>query len=181
MSCVTAPPSRERQDLIAKASTADSRFHATGGEFPNSDDFFIAEQSKQHNGELNILNTKKEQHENQKIRESEGRAAIQNILVDKNKDAYTKEGAKLIDAKGLKVLYMWKNGKAPMVGQNKPQLLDAWNAAKVIQLKTTRLGQQRTRVNSRNQFTLVLCCPSLVVFNWIIFAAFHASSNYGLF
>ena len=25
---------------------------------------------------------------------------------------------------------MWKHGKAPKVGQNKPQLLAAWNAAK---------------------------------------------------
>ena len=118
--CVTAPHSRERQDLLAKASTAGSRFHATGGKFLNSDNFFIAEESKQHNGELNILKTKKEQHENLKIRESEGKAATQKLLVDKNKYAYTEESEKLIDAKSLKVLYMWKHGKAPMVGQNKP-------------------------------------------------------------
>ena len=74
--CVTDPHSRERQDILAKASTAGSRFHATGGEFLNSDYFFIAEESKQRNRELNILKPKKEQHENQKICESEGKAAI---------------------------------------------------------------------------------------------------------
>ena len=28
------------------------------------------------------------------------------------------------------MLYMWKHGKAPTVGQNKTQLLAAWNSAK---------------------------------------------------
>ena len=41
--CVTAPNSRERQDLLAKYSTEGIRFHATGVEFLNSDDFFITE------------------------------------------------------------------------------------------------------------------------------------------
>ena len=52
------------------------------------------------------------------------------LLVDKNKDGYTEEREKSLDAKGLKVLYMRKHGKAPKVGQNKPQLLAAWNAVK---------------------------------------------------
>ena len=39
--------------------------------------------------------------------------------------------AKALDAKGLKLLYMWKHGKAPKVGQNKPQLLAAWNTTKL--------------------------------------------------
>ena len=79
---------------------------------------------------MKILKPKKEQHKTQKIRESEGKAAIQKLLIDKNKDVYTEEGAKSLDAKGLKLLYMWKHGKAPKVGQNKPQLLAAWDAAK---------------------------------------------------
>ena len=33
--CVNDPYSRERQDLLAKASTAGRRFHATGGDFLN--------------------------------------------------------------------------------------------------------------------------------------------------
>ena len=41
---VTAPQSRERQNLLSKASTAASCFYATGGEILNSDDFFIAEE-----------------------------------------------------------------------------------------------------------------------------------------
>ena len=81
--------------------------------------------SKQRNGELKILKTKKEQHETQKIRESEGKTAIQKLLVEKSKDTYTEEGTKSLYSKGLKVLYMWKHGKAPKVGQNKPQLLAA--------------------------------------------------------
>ena len=79
---------------------------------------------------MKILKTKKEQHGTRKIRELEGKAAIQEILVDKNKDAYNEEGAKALDAKGINVLYMWNYGKAPKVGQNKPQLLAEWNAAK---------------------------------------------------
>ena len=136
--CVTDPHSRERQDILAKASTAGSRFHATGGEFLNSDDFSIAEEIKQRNGELKVLKNKKEQNKTQKIRESEGKAAIQKLLVDKNKYSYTEEGAKSLDAKSLKVLYMWKHGKAPNVYQNKPQLLAAWNAAKNIPIEDNK-------------------------------------------
>ena len=145
--CVNSPHSCERQDKLDKASTIGSRFHATGGEFMNSDDFFVAEEIKQRNGGLKILKTNKEQQENKKIRELESKAAIQNLLVDKNKDAYNEEGAKSLDSKGLKVLYMWKHGKTQEVGQNKPQLLAAWNSAKIIQLKTTSLAKQSTRVN----------------------------------
>ena len=65
---------------------------------------------------MKILKTKKEQHETQKICESEGKAAIQKLLVEKNKDAYTEEGAKALDEKGPKVIYMWKHGKAPKAG-----------------------------------------------------------------
>ena len=95
---------------------------------------------------MKILKNKKEQHKIQKTRESEGNATIQKLLVDKNKDVYTEEGAKALDSTAIKVIYMWKHGKVPKVGQNKPQLIAAWNAAKIIQLKTTSLKQQRTRV-----------------------------------
>ena len=44
--CVTAPHSRERQNLLAKASTVGSCFHAIGGSFLHSDDFFIVEETK---------------------------------------------------------------------------------------------------------------------------------------
>ena len=43
---VTAPKSRARQDLLAKAATAGTRFYNTGDEMLNSDDFFIAEERK---------------------------------------------------------------------------------------------------------------------------------------
>ena len=79
---------------------------------------------------MNFLKTKKEQPKTQKISESEGKADIQKLLVDKNKDVYTKGGAKALDTKGFKVLYMWTHGKVPRLGQNKQQLLYAWNAAK---------------------------------------------------
>ena len=104
--CVTDPHEREGQYLLANASTIGNRFHATGDKFLNWDNFFITEERKQHNIELKILKTKKEEHKTQKTRESEGNAAIQKLLVDKNKDAYTEEGAKALDVKGLKVLYM---------------------------------------------------------------------------
>ena len=48
--CVTAPHSHERKDILVKASTAGSRFHATGGKFLNSDDFFIAEEKNNATG-----------------------------------------------------------------------------------------------------------------------------------
>ena len=47
---VMAPHSRKRQQLLAKDSTVGIRFHATGGEFLNSDDLFVSEERKQRNG-----------------------------------------------------------------------------------------------------------------------------------
>ena len=79
---------------------------------------------------MGILKTKKEKNETQNISELEGKSDIKKLLVDKNKYAYTEEDAKALDAKGLKVIYMWNHIKAPKVGQNKPQSLAAWNAAK---------------------------------------------------
>ena len=55
---------------------------------------------------MKILKTKKKHHETQKIRESEGKRDIQKLIVDKNKDAYTEECEKVLDVKGVKVLYM---------------------------------------------------------------------------
>ena len=69
---------------------------------------------------MKILKTNKEQHKTQKIRESEIKAAIKKLRVDKNKYMYTEEGEKELDAKGLKVLYVCKHGNAPKVGHNKP-------------------------------------------------------------
>ena len=70
---ITALKSRERKYLLAKASTAGSRFNATGGEFLDSYDFLISEERKQRNGELNILksrrnSTKLRRYLNQKLR-----------------------------------------------------------------------------------------------------------------
>ena len=79
---------------------------------------------------MKILKTNKEEHKNHKIRESEGKAYIQKLIVEKNKDAYTEEVAKALYTKCLKVIYMLKHGNSPKVGQNKSQLLAAWNAEK---------------------------------------------------
>ena len=44
--CVTAPHSHEIQDLLAKASTLDGCLHTTGGQFLNSEKFFVTEERK---------------------------------------------------------------------------------------------------------------------------------------
>ena len=129
---VTAPQSRARQDLLAKASTAGSRFYATGGEMLNSDDFFIAHERKERSEEAQRMKDRKKECTALNVHESEAKTVIEKLRVTKNKDAYTDEGAKALDVSGLKVLYKWKYGKGPKSGMNKIHLLAAWNAAKTL-------------------------------------------------
>ena len=60
---VTVPLSRKRQDLLMNAATAGSRFHATGGEYLNSDDYFISQERKQRSTKIEKLKTKKQDFE----------------------------------------------------------------------------------------------------------------------
>ena len=130
----------------------------------------LLKREKQRNAELATMKAKKEAHETQKNRELEGKAVIQKLQVNKGKDAYSDEDAKKLDVKSLKALYLWKYGKIPKVGQNKPQLLAAWNDAKtseaegtsewtvedqskferlnsdIIEIKDTKLGRQTNKV-----------------------------------
>ena len=127
---VTVPQSRARQDLLAKAATAGTRFYATGGEMLNSDDYFIAEERKQRSVAVNKLKTKKEQYQEQIIQESEAKAVINKLISTKGKDAYTEEGAKALDGASLKILYKWKCGKTAKASLNKAKLLAVWNEVK---------------------------------------------------
>ena len=49
---VTAPMSRERQDLLGKASSAGAQFFATAGAVVNTDDFFIATERKKRSEDI---------------------------------------------------------------------------------------------------------------------------------
>ena len=102
---VTAPKSRARQDLLAKAATAGSRFYATGGEMLNSDDFFIAEERKQRDIEVKKLEIKKEKFEEQLKQESKSKTVINKLRSVKEQYAYSEEGSKSLDVASLKVLY----------------------------------------------------------------------------
>ena len=126
---VTAPHSRERQDLLTKASTAGRRFYATGGEMLNSDDFFIAEERKERTDLIKQLKTKKSDWIGKNEQELEGKAVIEKYRA-LNKDVYSDDGAKTLDVSSLKTLYKWKYKKTPKAGLNKTHLLAAWNAAK---------------------------------------------------
>ena len=127
---VTEPQSRERQDLLAKAATAGSRFHATGGEFLNSDDFFIAQERKTRTLKVKNLKAKKEEVDGKRALEAEAKTIIEDVQTKKGKDIYSEDGAKALTLSQLKVLYEWKHGKLPKAGQNKPKLLAIWNTNK---------------------------------------------------
>ena len=49
---VTVPNTRERQDALGKASTAGAQFYANAGGVVNSNDFFIAAETKQRSEEI---------------------------------------------------------------------------------------------------------------------------------
>ena len=128
---VTAPQSRERQDILPKVSTTGSRFYATGGEMLNSDDFFITEERKERNDLIKKLEMKKAHWLPKSTLEQEAKTVIEKYRTTKNKDMYSQEGAKALDALSLKILYKWKYGKTPKAGLKKSDLLVAWNAAKL--------------------------------------------------
>ena len=56
---VTAPMSRERQDLLGKASSAGAQFFATAGAVVNTDDFFIATERKKRSEDIIVLSKQK--------------------------------------------------------------------------------------------------------------------------
>ena len=143
---VTAPQSRQRQDLLAKASTAGSRFYATGGEMLNSDDFFIAEERKARQEEAKRMSDKKEEVLALNAQESEAKTVIEKLQAKKGKDAYTDDGAKALDVASLKILYKWKHGKAPKACLNKAHLLAVWNGKKTVPNANTKVWVEEDEV-----------------------------------
>ena len=143
---VTAPQSRQRQDLLAKASTAGSRFYATGGEMLNSDDFFIAEERKARKEEAKRMSDKKEEVLVLNAQESEAKTVMEKLQTKKGKDAYTDDDAKALDLASLKILYKWKHGKAPKPGFNKAHLLAVWNEKKTVPNANTKVWVKEDEV-----------------------------------
>ena len=102
---VTAPQSRERQDLLMHATTAGSRFHATGGEFLNSDDFFISQERKKRQSKVNELEQLKKNWLAESKQEEECKRIIEFYKTSKQKDIFNSNDAKNIQVKDLKTLY----------------------------------------------------------------------------
>ena len=84
---VTIAQSRERQDLLMNASSAGKQFHATRGEFLNSDDYFISQERKQRHLKLQDLSNKKKVYIDCINQEIEGKSVIENFQTVKYKDA----------------------------------------------------------------------------------------------
>ena len=127
---VTVPLSRERQDLLMNAATAGSRFYATGGEYLNSDDYFISQERKQRSTKIKELKTKKQDFEDKVKGNQDAQRVIQDFQEKKNKDAFNDQDAQALLVSDLKVLYKWKHGKNPKAGQNKLALLTDWIMSK---------------------------------------------------
>ena len=127
---VTSPLSRERQDLLMDATTAGSRFHATGGEYLNSDDYFISQERKQRHTKIEELKTRKQDYQEKLKGHEDAQRVIQDFQAKKNKDAFNDQDAQALLASELKILYKWKHGKNPKASKNKAALLQDWLASK---------------------------------------------------
>ena len=125
---VTVPHTRERQDVLLKATSASDRFRATGGGHIGIDDWFIAKERAERDATVLKLLEKKKKFEESKERESEAKCIIDKFKTEKSKDVYKEDDAKSLSVLYLKVLYRWKHGKSPPAGSesNKPALLSAW-------------------------------------------------------
>ena len=127
---VTAPRSRERQDRLAKASTASGRFVTTGGEHLNSDDWFITTERTSRVAMVKDLEAKKKAYEEAKKREDNAKAIIEKYR-SKDKDITNPTHAEQLTATELKTLYKWKHGKnVPQKDSQKPKVLADWLATK---------------------------------------------------
>ena len=125
---VTVPHSRERQDLLAKASTAGKRYKATHGEHLNSDDFFIAAERTERLAETQILQKKKKAFDDARVREAKANKVIAELKANKGIDVYaTMNGVRVSE---LKILVHWKLGVQTAVPATKQLLIIAWNEAK---------------------------------------------------
>ena len=90
----------------------------------NLDDYFIAEERKQRTIEVNQLEIKKEEFEEQHKQELEAKTVIDKFMIEKGKDAYTNEGLQAFDKPSLMILYKWKYCKAAS-GLNKEKIREA--------------------------------------------------------
>ena len=127
---VTAPLSRERQDVLAKASTASARFVATGGEPLNLDDWFIATERMSRVVTVKDLETKKTQFEEAKKREEDAKAILEKYR-SMNKDVTNTAHAEELSSPELKILYKWKHGKnVPQKESQKAKVLADWLVTK---------------------------------------------------
>ena len=90
------PHTRERQNVLLKATSAGNRFRATGGvgHIIGIDDWFIAKEREQWDATVLKLLEKKKKWEESKERESEAKCVIEKF--QKSKDVYKDEDAKLL-------------------------------------------------------------------------------------
>ena len=129
---VTVPQTRERQNVLLKATSAGDRFRATGGGHIGLDDWFIGKERERRDATVLKLSERKKKWEESKVRESEAKCVIDKLKIEKSKDVYKDEDAKSLSVLNLKILYRWKHGKSPPSGpeSNKPALLSTWQRTK---------------------------------------------------
>jgi hypothetical protein len=126
---VTVPHTKERQDLLMAAATAGRRFHATGGEQLNSDDWFIGQERKNRILESNKLEVCKQEWEAYRAREQKATDMIEHLHAN-GIDVYDNQAVCRVLLPQLKVLWQWKYGKSLPTGKNKAHLVAEWNDAK---------------------------------------------------
>merc|ERR1712238_269926 len=129
---VSLPHTRERQDLLAKCSTAGSRWHVTHGDALNCDDFFISKQRELDRARIVVLTTEKEKHVVYTTAASKATKIINDLMSEKRINIYmgTDTAKNNLLKPQLELLYHLKYGKSPKSGTSKSMLVKAWNDAK---------------------------------------------------
>jgi hypothetical protein len=118
---VSKPNSLERQEAMAKASSAGATFQATGGGHLNSDDFFKAAELKARENKIKAM------EEIKKERDKYCKDQWAAIRLIKAKGELTYDTEKLFTLAEIKILLKWKKVKA--IGTKKRDLIDAYRAA----------------------------------------------------
>ena len=131
---VTVAGTRERQDLLAAATTHGAKFLATYGDALNSDDVFMKEERKVRTARILVLEKKKTRHDHCTKIAQEANEIIQQCLTVRQLDLYIDDdAAEELTNPQLKILYEFKMGRKPKAGEdsNKEPMVVAWNFNKM--------------------------------------------------
>jgi hypothetical protein len=152
---VSKPNSLERQEAMAKASSAGATFQATGGGHLNSDDFFKAAELKARESKIKAMEELKREREN----DCKDQWAALRLIKEKGELTFDTE--KLFTLAEIKILLKWK--KIRPTGTKKADLVRAYRDAPKPKIQVVWKRSKQAALNALKETNIDLQSTALGV------------------